>query len=621
MNVDNLPSKLYTINVEKDTVIQTEKGALLKIPKGALKPEKGNSATLEIKEAYSMADMIKAGLVTESDGKPLSSGGMIYLNYPKGAGVSFSQPIKIAIPANYLQSGMQLYDGEEKDGEINWTKPTALAENKQLSATDSGRILFQAQCANCHAIGKTISAPDLANLTKRKNFYSEDGFPRYHWPREKPKPNVSIYDGTDTSYDYMYLDYEYIDPCLIYECNLRKLFVGVGPPQKLTENEYRNLLLYIENESERLKLPMPAHAYLDDCVDSCYEYKLEVKHLESLKQLTTEEREKLIEENKALVNVNPDTTWPVGQTVEITTEINKPIVYDEKVSPKNYDAVYYQFDVSSFGWKNIDMMLDEVPGLEESELVVKITGEIKEKIGTFLIIPSVKTYAQGGPAERNSEEFAFDKKNGKIPLPQNVDAYILAITETDSSIAFGLKKFTTSTKQEIEVSLHASTKDEFMKAMEEFDKDRLHLKVEDTKNANEIKKQDVQINKINEQLKEVEKLRPRQCDCDCQRSKIDSVTKTVNDYVSSTFEETPTAFSVKVFPNPSANYFTIRTSSTNQNDNISLFCYDVNGRIIETKYNLNSNQTITIGQNYRPGSYFLAVKQGRIQKTIELIKQ
>jgi hypothetical protein len=56
----------YVISTEKDTTLVTKNGALLKIPKGALQPEKGTSVTLEIKEAYSTTQMIKTGLTTHN---------------------------------------------------------------------------------------------------------------------------------------------------------------------------------------------------------------------------------------------------------------------------------------------------------------------------------------------------------------------------------------------------------------------------------------------------------------------------------------------------------------------------------------------------------------------------
>src|SRR3954465_5605627 len=102
---DKLPTEKFTVNTERDTVLTTQNGALLNIAAGSLETKDGNTVTLEIKEAYSIGQIVKAGLLTESNGEPLSSGGMIYINATGDQKVTIKQRIKVAIPADYLQSG------------------------------------------------------------------------------------------------------------------------------------------------------------------------------------------------------------------------------------------------------------------------------------------------------------------------------------------------------------------------------------------------------------------------------------------------------------------------------------------------------------------------------------
>jgi hypothetical protein len=75
---DKLPSQFFTINTGQDTILITSKGAVIRIPKGAISGDE-NTVQLEIKEAYSIEDIFRAGLTTQSNGQPLSSGGMIYI--------------------------------------------------------------------------------------------------------------------------------------------------------------------------------------------------------------------------------------------------------------------------------------------------------------------------------------------------------------------------------------------------------------------------------------------------------------------------------------------------------------------------------------------------------------
>jgi len=440
----NLPVMRYTINVDRDTTLQTEKGTLFKIPAKAFKSDKG-SLTLVIREAYSMTDMIKAGLSTQSDGKPLSSGGMIYIGAADGQHVSFSQPIEVAIPAEYLQKGMHLYKGKQIDGKITWTNPSPLPGNKQLASMDSGKILFESNCASCHAIGRDLTGPDLAHFPKR--FPYGEGTSIYWYHDFKMLYTPYTIDPMTNKADSLYSD-RWSDS---YACNLINRYGIVGPTFNFAWPKLKAIYNYIQNESDKRDLPYPAHDYLRTCADSCKFYEERVKALRYQIMLLRDRNKRLIEENGPLVKVEPDTLRQPNIDTG-TVEIKQSIDFEEKVSPNYYDAVYYQFSVESFGWLNVDMMLDQVPGVQESELFTKISGDYQEKIKTFLIIPSVKTYAEGGPAGSGSETFAYYLKTGKIPLPQNVDAYILALTETDSLLAYGLTKFTTTREQTIDIS-------------------------------------------------------------------------------------------------------------------------------------------------------------------------
>src|SRR5215813_10465800 len=68
---DDIKTDEYIVHTDHDTTIVTKNGALLKIPKGSLQVSNGNTVTLEIKEAYSIQQMIQAGLTTQSGNDPL----------------------------------------------------------------------------------------------------------------------------------------------------------------------------------------------------------------------------------------------------------------------------------------------------------------------------------------------------------------------------------------------------------------------------------------------------------------------------------------------------------------------------------------------------------------------
>lgn len=529
-STDSLQTQNYTIDINADTILATAGGAWLKIEKGTFSAA-GNKVTLEIKEAYSIEQIIKAGLTTQSNGQPLSSGGMIYINAAAGQKVTVNKAFKVALPSGFLDKDMQLYKGEKNAaGNINWTNPSPVDTSSQSTAIQKGAVLFQQKCASCHGIGKEGSGPDLANFTKRFDpSDGEGGYYNYKHSFEHEVPATPPYDLANTRQDSMNLEHAYENVYTdLYKCNLIKLFnnkaVDLSAEFEANWESYSNIYNYIKNESGRRKLPNPRHAYLDSCVDSCYRYIELKKLLQSKKTKEEIKKELLIEGNGPLVDKRPDPTWQQNPNVP-------PPDFSNKVRPNEYNAVYYQFTIESFGWYNIDMLLNKKEGVQQSELFVRIQGAYKEKIKIYLIIPSAKVYGEGGPAERgNKDEYAFFEKNGTIPLPQNAKAYILAVTETENSIAYGLKEFITQTKQDFELELQSASQAEFDKAIQSMDADKLKITVAESKHAGEIKAAEKNIKQLEEELKKAENLKPKNCDCDCGK-KADSVTTAINEVV------------------------------------------------------------------------------------------
>ena len=83
--------------------------------------------------------------------------------------------------------------------------------------------------------------------------------------------------------------------------------------------------------------------------------------------------------------------------------------------------------------------------------------------------------------------------------------------------------------------------------------------------------------------------------------------------------EVSESFEVKVMPNPTNTNFTLTVQSGNSKDIIKMQMADMYGRIIETR-TLSASQTISIGDNYRPGTYFVRVMQGVQHRELKLIK-
>jgi hypothetical protein len=84
--------------------------------------------------------------------------------------------------------------------------------------------------------------------------------------------------------------------------------------------------------------------------------------------------------------------------------------------------------------------------------------------------------------------------------------------------------------------------------------------------------------------------------------------------------ETISSLELKVILNPSTNNFTLKIKSDKNDQRIDLRILDLQGRLVETRNNLAANQTLKIGNNYKPGVYIAEISQGSRRKVVKLVK-
>jgi len=77
---------------------------------------------------------------------------------------------------------------------------------------------------------------------------------------------------------------------------------------------------------------------------------------------------------------------------------------------------------------------------------------------------------------------------------------------------------------------------------------------------------------------------------------------------------------IKVMPNPSSSQFNITVESNNKTAGIEMKVMDVQGKLIEARNKVLPGQTLRLGSNYRPGTYFIHAVQGKQRRTITVIK-
>jgi len=115
LNIDNLTTQAFFVNTKKDTTLITKQGVIIKIAAYSIKSN-GDNVTLEVKEALSLYDIIRAGLTTSSEQGILSSDGMFYINTKESS--TIKKPLLISVPTVFTDDSMQLYKGEDVNGKL-----------------------------------------------------------------------------------------------------------------------------------------------------------------------------------------------------------------------------------------------------------------------------------------------------------------------------------------------------------------------------------------------------------------------------------------------------------------------------------------------------------------------
>ncbi|HVS98675.1 MAG TPA: cytochrome c [Puia sp.] len=411
---DALPSTILDIDVSRDTTVTTPGGAILKIPVGALDAGGATTVKLEVKEAFLLEDMVRGKLFTRSDDQLLSSGGMIYINAAAGQSVTIHQPITVMIPTTAVQAGMMVYDGQaDTGGNMNWINPRPLADVSSGGSEGDGKTIFETNCAACHGMKDEMNGPPLAWITSRR-----DG----RWLADFIRNNARMLWRGDA-----------------YSCFLFNRYKKAAMPvAHLSDEDVDHLLVYIRHASQGIDSNSVPD--LKRTFDSC-------------------------------ATADP---YCDGAPARTSTDYTQP--KSNAIATSNVPASggmngtagtnYYGFTLDKFGWDGIGISQRELPGVAESQLMVKVKGAYHEKTEVFLGIPSLKLLEKGTfAADKN--EYYFYTPDGKIPLPQGVDAYVVVRTENDGQSMFGKAKWTIGPQQVVTAEPVAMTPEDIAHAIHE----------------------------------------------------------------------------------------------------------------------------------------------------------
>ena len=442
------------MNPVSDTTLVGLRGGRFNIAGGSFAGS--DPIDIEIKEVYSPIEILYAGLTTESGGRLLESGGMIYINASRNHElVELLKPIDVSIPADYVNEEMQLFKGEEKvDGSIDWVDPVMLDTNANRSSIDTGKGLFATYCASCHSMYTDLTGPALAGVEGRVN------------DRNILKAFIKNPAAVMAETPY-------------FNC-LKQQFGSVQPPfPDLTDRQLDNIYDYIKNETAKRPDLLKAQAMPVSIRDSNSKADTSI-YYSSCFAAPCGFDTIYVETTTALANM-------VDAQIEATKEDSMDYQYkdpeplEQAQREMGFTEIIgtggrYNFTINTLGWFNVDAFSEGLKGTEIVDLKVSTEFEAKAELVVNVFFPAKKILTIG-VFHKEDGLFHFEKYKGQIPLFLNDDAIVFANASIGEKLYYGITRFTVGKQNMIPVTIKESTEHELSNAFKEMKLDQVDLDI------------------------------------------------------------------------------------------------------------------------------------------------
>jgi hypothetical protein len=515
--IDSLRTQEFVVQIDRDTILHTEEGAIIKIAAGSLTSTDKNVVLL-VKEAYALEDMIRAGLATKSGKDLLSSGGMFYIQAKNSANVKINKPLSIAVPTDEVNPEMKLFTGQTTPlGKIDWQDPVAL-KTDTTKVVSEGETLFKENCKSCHLLGQESVGPDLAYIGKRRDF---DFIKRYIKNSTAviagacgDYAGLVVVDSSAAGITYIVdeMDHSNDEYAVCLNNAYNKSIMTAFPA--LTDKDIKALCDYFNDESKRLKLSYPKdELYIN--FQKCKTYKALMSKLYAQKNVLKDKRTNKVGDNGAFVKQVDRSMRQLqmpNNAVNLSNEERKSLI-EVQYKP----AEYYEVEINTFGWYNIDIMIKNVPGIKDSKLFVQVSDSFANQFQIYLVLPEAKIYGAGGLLKDKKDVYGFYEDNGNIKLPQGKTAHVYLVGEKDGQLLYAAATFVTDTLTNLSLNPTVISKGDFnLKIKELLQTEGMSVKAKDSKNAAMLRRIDSDLNALEEKIKEAEKSAPKDCDCGCK---------------------------------------------------------------------------------------------------------
>lgn len=179
---NNLITQTFTIDNNLNNLITGENGTILRINKDIFVDEKGNKIKGEIEieliEALKPIDMVLGNLTTTFNGKPLETGGMLFINATskgKKVFISSNNSIQVKMPTESKLAEMSLFEGVVDSSKIEWKKPEKIKEIQSKKDAISFEKTTNITYSVDGFFGDENSFPDVVNDEVSRIAWAGDG--------------------------------------------------------------------------------------------------------------------------------------------------------------------------------------------------------------------------------------------------------------------------------------------------------------------------------------------------------------------------------------------------------------------------------------------------------------
>jgi hypothetical protein len=498
-------SQFFEINADSGQVVEGQLGTRIVCPVGCFLDKNGKmikgKVRIELAEALQNDAMVRSNLTTQSGGKPLETGGMIYWNVTSnGAQVAINPtiPVSIDIPTPNKQDDMQVYKGtRDPQGNMDWVDPQPIekfiipADIFTLDFLPKG---FQAEVERSMPFGKYKTATkELADSlyyslsvgvlpTGESGEYIHTDLNEAYYNTQK-----KVVDGkyTDDSYNH---GEKPIAHDAISEGSER-LEIDPAMIMAIYSEQYQNTLIATREFEKRLQTVFQScsnkalEAYLnnldqplwqlDEMAAKAAEEKGEIESAEQFKKYAAQKlnrvknggvradllKKYLKERVSAIKKELAEKKQELRNALDKKNESARKVATEYKAllfKRETYRMETYGFEWSATGWLNIDRGLEPKDWDAQPLEILVDNGTEFDRVYTYIIYESISSLYRLN-TDDNTRFYVGNEQDPRMLMPKKKTAAIISIGYKNDQIA--LATGTIITGEDTKATLHPQWSD------------------------------------------------------------------------------------------------------------------------------------------------------------------